>query len=753
LAQAYLAPARFWVTQSNAALQTRAGMMIQVSFLLFFALAVNNGDAQSPVRKVVTLLEDMKAQVSKDAEADKEAYDKYACWCETNKGEKTEAVEKAKARIADLEAVIEESVATAAQMKTEIAEHKKAIEEDRDSLATAEANRAEENEAFAKESADLKECITGLTKALEVLSEVQLLQKRGHGMSSPRVRVLLLQARSAVSGIHSKLSKFRGVMQKDLWDMMGALKVGGGSTFLGHHDMLTQEDLFQPAPLTDQEAGMEAKKNDLTGAASGAKSYNARSGEIYGLLQKMLEGFKESLAEAEKLESASLKSFEELRKAKLSEIALASGQVTAKEARFAEAQAQEAQAKEDIETTTEALGADEKFLLTLEEDCKTADEEFSARSKSRGEEIVALSEAISILSEDDARDLFGKSTISFLQLDHRHGTVVKSVSAEEAAQNKLVNQAMQRLLHSARKNKDWLLASLAVRVRIDGFAKVKELMDKMIAELKVQQKEEVEKKDFCVKEIDTTEDQIKTSTNEKESLEATKVKLEGDFAKYTNTLEAVSADLADMQVSLKKIGEDRAAANMVYQQTIKDQRATIHIIKKAEERLQQYYSSKAAFAQQAPPPTGTGSYEKSSSAGHVLQMLATVIKDAEAAETEMVVDEKNAQKEYENIVKDLYASMEANKAAIAENSKHKDSTAGEQAETDGALLAKNDEISKLEETLSSVHAGCDYLLKYFDIRQSSRSQEMEAIAEAKAILSGASFGAALAQGADASGSA
>lgn len=45
----------------------------------------------SPIRKVVILIEDMKAQAEKDAEEDLKVHDKYMCWCETNEKQKTEA--------------------------------------------------------------------------------------------------------------------------------------------------------------------------------------------------------------------------------------------------------------------------------------------------------------------------------------------------------------------------------------------------------------------------------------------------------------------------------------------------------------------------------------------------------------------------------------------------------------------------------------------------------------------------------------
>ena len=41
--------------------------------------------------------------------------------------------------------------------------------------------------------------------------------------------------------------------------------------------------------------------------------------------------------------------------------------------------------------------------------------------------------------------------------------------------------------------------------------------------------------------------------------------------------------------------------------------------------------------------------------------------------------------------------------------------------------------------LGGLHAECDWLLKYFDVRESARDVEIDALRKAKAVLSGASY--------------
>merc|ERR1719473_2280768 len=53
-----------------------------------------------------------------------------------------------------------------------------------------------------------------------------------------------------------------------------------------------------------------------------------------------------------------------------------------------------------------------KFLATLEKDCATKEKEMAERQKMRSMEIAAISDAIGILNDDDALDVFKKAVPS-----------------------------------------------------------------------------------------------------------------------------------------------------------------------------------------------------------------------------------------------------------------------------------------------------------------------------------------------------
>lgn len=675
-------------------------------------------EAKNPIQKVVTMLKEMQAQVQKEGEEDTAAYDKYACWCKTNDAEKTKAIEDAETKIDDLTSAIEEFAALSAKLKTEIEKLEEDIAAATKALETAAAQREKEKAEFEAEAADMKAALSALQEAVAILSKVQLVQKQGN---TEQAGQMLLQVKSI---IRSKLSHYKDVMQADLWDFLSTTALDG-----------------------DQQSFM-AKKHDFSavqqdpipggGAAAGAKSYNSRSGQIFGILSQMMEEFGKDLSEAQKGELRAMISFENLKAAKNQEIDAATDLLNQKTEELAKATTDDANAKEDLEDTKKQMAADQEFLLQLKKDCKIADEEYAARQKVRGDEMIALGEALKILTDDDARDLFGKS-MSFLQINS--ATLSK---AQVKAQNHARTLAVSRILQTAKHTKNFQLATLAVSTQLDKFTKVKEAMDKFMEELKKQQKDEYEKNEFCKKEIDANEDSTKVKTHEKEDLEDKLEDLENDIKKFTVEIDDLKTEVAEMKVSMKRAGEDRKAENQDFQAAVADQRAVVNILNKVLARLEMFYEKKGLVqtdmdSEQAPPPKPKG-YEKSGGAGGVMQLIQMIIEDAGREEQDLVMSEQKAQEAYAKFIVETNSCLAACEKSISEKEEALSTAQGDKAETEAGIMAVTQELTSLKDLNIGLHADCDFVMENFEIRQTARKEEMDAIVEAKAILSGADFG-------------
>merc|ERR1719444_478741 len=120
-------------------------------------------------------------------------------------------------------------------------------------------------------------------------------------------------------------------------------------------------------------------------------------------------------------------------------------------------------------------------------------------------------------------------------------------------------------------------------------------------------------------------------------------------------------------------------------------------------------------------------------------MIDLLIKDLDKEMTEAEATEKNAQKDYEEFMADSSESRaEASKSLTDKMSAKADlktdlETATEEKSSSGK------ELMATESYISSLHAECDWLLKYFDMRKEARSGEIDSLNNAKAVLRGANF--------------
>merc|ERR1719491_1771376 len=351
-----------------------------------------------------------------------------------------------------------------------------------------------------------------------------------------------------------------------------------------------------------QRAANEAKGSASAFVQGGPASYAPQSSQIFGILKQMEEEFEANLSQAQKDDMKASAEFMELSGSKSSQIAAGKDKLDTMEGEYAANGKALADAEEDYELTTGKRASDVEFMRNLRLTCQDLDRQWAERTKTRGEEIKAVGEALTILTEDDNREHLAK-TASFLQEQLVSDSVsqARRSNAMSVLRNAIHGPALQtddlmaawnlRSMGGPRKE----LATLAVSMQLDSFTRVKEMMDKMVVDLKSQQQEEVKFKANCGNEFNTNEKTTMTKKEEKADLEA---KLES-LAKLIGTLQeeitTAKTDIANSEVAIKKASETREKENAEFQTTIGDQRATQAILQKALTRLQAFYGKKAAL--------------------------------------------------------------------------------------------------------------------------------------------------------------
>merc|ERR1719473_2080100 len=107
--------------------------------------------------------------------------------------------------------------------------------------------------------------------------------------------------------------------------------------------------------------------------------------------------------------------------------------------------------------------------------------------------------------------------------------------------------------------------------------------------------------------------------------------------------------------------------------------------------------------------------------------------------TQAEAEEKESQREYEQMMADSAAKRAEDSRTITEKEVAKTSLEAELQESKDSKKAEEKELLATREYLQNLHNECDWLLENFDLRKQARAEEVEALKKAKAVLSGADF--------------
>merc|ERR1719428_2369720 len=112
--------------------------------------------SNNPIRKVVTMLQDMQKTVESEGAAEKELFDKFMCYCDNGAGSLEASIEAGNAAIESLTGKIETEKAQKSQSEQEVAQHKTDREEAQKTIKESTAMREKEASEFAASSGEMK---------------------------------------------------------------------------------------------------------------------------------------------------------------------------------------------------------------------------------------------------------------------------------------------------------------------------------------------------------------------------------------------------------------------------------------------------------------------------------------------------------------------------------------------------------------------------------------------------------------------
>jgi len=650
----------------------------------------------NPIRKVVTLLQSMQTKVTEEAKREEKLFGKFLCYCKTNGNDLGQTIEEAKAKIESLQSAIESNTERKAQTEKALKDHTASRAEAKRAMAEATALRETEAKAFAKVKSDAETNISALTAATRAIEK---------GMAGA-----FLQTRAA------------NVVRR--WVM-------------------------ERAEVSDE------KRQELLAFLSGqqAEGYAPASGEIVGILKEMNDEMAHDLSEEAAQEESAKATYEGLMAAKTKEVNALTAQIEEETMRVGELGVEVTSQANDLEATKEQLGDDTVFLAELGKTCDTKSKEWEEVKATRATELVALAETINMLNSDDALELFKKtlpsSSASFVQLGQGEATVRgKALSFVRGA---------RRSSTLAHPELDFI--EMALQGKTAGFEKVVKMIDDMVATLKAEQSDDDSKQTYCTSSLDETEDKKKELERAVSVSETAISDLEGRIATLADEIKALTAGIKALDKSVAQATELRKQESDEFHELTTNNAAAKQILAWAKNRLYKFYQPKmhkeeatapAALVQIAaargravdappPPPEFTNYAKKTAESTGVVAMLDLIISDIDKEMTAAQVEEEDAQKDYEAVMSKAGEKRRQDSKSITEKSSAKaaaeESLQAEKEKKEGSTK----ELMMKSKFISELHAECDWLLKYYDVRKTARADEVDSLGKAKAVLNGADF--------------
>merc|ERR1719183_1732702 len=314
------------------------------------------------------------------------------------------------------------------------------------------------------------------------------------------------------------------------------------------------------------------------------------------------------------------------------------------------------------------------------------------------------------------------------------------------------------------------------------------MIDSMVASLKAEQQNDNDKKEYCEMQFDTADDKKKSLERSVANLGQAIAKEKEGVAALADEIKALEESIVALDRSVAEATQQRKEENTDYTELIASDSAAKQLLGFAKNRLNKFYSPKlykpppkrelsdmdratlaaggtlaptaapggiagtgvtvladvsahngAKVAPPPPPATAAAFSKKSEESNGVIAMIDLMIGDLTKEMTEAKTTEKDSQSDYEQTMRDSSAKRGADTKTLADKQKAKaDLNASMEAHTEEKTATTKTLMATME-YIQSLHAECDWLLQYFQVRKEARTGEIDSLTTAKSVLSGADF--------------
>jgi len=681
--------------------------------------------ASNSVTQVVELLKQLVKKVESEVHMDEDLFMRYKCWATSVLNSKAATNDEAKTRINYLEQYIADIDNGVFNFTTEERDLTAQMQSHLADMESAEALRAKQNKQFQFASADMQGALTSLEEAVPLVCSLS------NGSS-----VTLAQVSKSQGTTQGRLGFASFTAQSTRLTEVAKL----GDRYLSKGDALFLRRLLTvDAPTPDHESLQK-----MTDDGQLRVKYEARSKGICATLTELQTTFETNLRDASTAEEESVAKYTALSVAQVAEKERLQTALADLEEENGARGLNKEDATTEIADLNAQLGTDTKIIADINAELATKRQEYDQRQDLRKAEMKALQEAIEILHNDEARDLFAKTAVNklfFMQTS-------SSSSSRERATKKLVELSEQ-----TGDKRVSALVTLAGQTSNTGYQDSIDLVvtaiDSLISQLKTESDADLKVKEECenkrleltrsmattAREVDQNTEQIWTKEQEVEHIDA--------------QIDSLKTAISNSESQLAKMTIIRQEEHEEFVKVHADITQSEEVVNQARTVIQQFYTEKGLMlAQQSPmiaggqlppppPPTWEDAYlgKREESTG-IIAILTMLEEDFNKDAINLQQTETQAQDTYSQEKGRLETAIDEYTSTV--NLKESDRAAAEQtkSELQSGNVAKRADIAVQQSLLKAVAPRCLYYTVHFQTRREARAMEVEGLENAKTILLG-----------------
>merc|ERR1719235_870644 len=333
-------------------------------------------------------------------------------------------------------------------------------------------------------------------------------------------------------------------------------------------------------------------------------------------------------------------------------------------------------------------------------------------------------------------------------------------SQKRVARSPKKEKAYQALKNVAKKHHSLRMAAMAAMVQTatEGhFDVVIGSVDKMIAELRAEEQDDIDLRDYCQDEENKVENEIEDLQHKATNIQGLIDRLNAKKKEIQADIKQTETDIAATEDAMAEALSTRNSENEDFKAALKDDMDAVALHASAVDAMTAFYKNNklplgllakkgkedpeySVDPDKAPDAPSADYGGRSSEGGGIVSIMGYIKEDLENEIKTSKKAEAAAQKEFEGqraAATKVLNDLKAKKTTLEGMEAETDEKIADATEEKASTLTMKDNKQKYRDSLKPK---CDWMKGAFDTRRTKRREEMDGLLQSKAALAGAAAG-------------